>query len=106
MKRHKFSELRAKMTPQRRARNAKAARAMMGNILLSELRRQSGMTQRELAAALGIKQPSLAQIEKQGDIHVSTLRRLVEALGGKLDLLVRFPQGEFRIQQFERRKSA
>jgi transcriptional regulator with XRE-family HTH domain len=61
---------------------------------------QSGMTQRQLADALGVKQPTLAQFEKQDDIQVSTLRRIVEALGGELDLVVRLPSGEFHIGQF------
>jgi len=106
MKHRKFSDLRAKMSPARRARNEKAARKMMAELLLSQLRAQSGMTQRQLAALLGIKQPTLAQIERQDDIQVSTLRRLVQALGGDLDLVVRLPGGDVRIGQFGRRKSA
>jgi len=101
-----FSDLRARMSPQRRARNEEAARQIMGEMLLAELRQQSGMTQRDLAAALGIKQPTLAQMEKQDDMQVSTLRRIVKALGGELDLVVRLPQGEFRIPQFRRKRSA
>ena len=103
MKRHKFSELRAKMTSRRRARNNAAARKMMAEILLSEMRQHSGMTQRRLAALLGIRQPTLAQMEKQDDMQVSTLRRIVSALGGELDLIVRLPQGEFRISQLKRK---
>jgi DNA-binding XRE family transcriptional regulator len=95
-----YSELRAKMSPRRRARNEAAASKMLADILLSEMRQHSGMTQRQLASALGIKQPTLAQMEKQDDMQVSTLRRLVRALGGELDLVVRLPQGEFRISQF------
>ena len=106
MKRHKFAELRAKLSPERRARNEAAARSTMAEMLLRELREQSGMTQRSLAAALGIKQPTLAQMEKQDDMQVSTLRRIVEALGGELDLIVRLPQGEFRIPQFQRKRPA
>jgi transcriptional regulator with XRE-family HTH domain len=106
MKRHKFAELRATMSPRRRARNEAAARSMMAEMLLSELREESGMTQRDLAAALGIKQPTLAQMEKQDDMQVSTLRRIVEALGGELDLIVRLPHGEFRVPQFQRKRPA
>ena len=106
MSHNRFSKLRAKMSPQRRARNAAASRKIMAKLLLAELRQQSGMTQRQLATALGIKQPSVAQLEKQDDIQVSTLRKLIEALGGELDLVVRLPQGEFRIHQFQRKRSA
>jgi len=100
MKHRAFSLLRKRMTPARRKRNARAADNAIAEILLSELRQSSGLTQRKLAAALGIKQPTLAQMEKQTDIKVSTLRRLIEALGGELDLIVRLPTGEFRVTQF------
>ena len=106
MNHHRFSRLRSKMSPARQARNRDASRKVIAQILLSELRQQSGMSQRQLASALGIKQPTLAQMEKQDDIQVSTLRRLVEAVGGSLDLVVRLPQGEFRIGQFKRKRSA
>ena len=57
-----FSELRAKMSPQSRARAAVRSREMMAEMFLSELRRLSGLTQNELAAALGIKQPTLSRL--------------------------------------------
>src|ERR1044071_5361885 len=100
MNHHKFSDLRKKMSKRRQKRNQSAARNMMAELLLSEMRKQSGMSQRKLATALGIKQPTLARIEKQTDIQVSTLRRLVKAIGGELDLVVRLPKGEFRVRQF------
>jgi len=33
-------------------------------------------------------------------MYVSTLRRFVEAMGGKLDIIARFPDGTVRITQF------
>ena len=106
MRHHKFAELRTKMSPARRARNEAAARSMLAEMLVRELREQSGMTQRDLAAALGVSQPTLAQMEKQADMRVSTLRRIVEALGGTLELVVRLPQGEFRVPPLRRKRSA
>jgi transcriptional regulator with XRE-family HTH domain len=102
MNHRKFSELRAKMDPAVVAANEIAARQELAEILLSEMRKQSGKTQTELARALGVSQPTLSQIESQDDIQVSTLRRVVEALGGELDLVVRLPQGEFHLRQFDR----
>lgn len=92
-----FSELRAQMSPRRRVRNEAAARKMLAEIQLSEMRKHSRMTQRQLAAALGIRQPTLAQMEKQDDMRLSTLRRLVEALGGQLEIIAHLPRGDFRI---------
>lgn len=96
----KFSELEAKMPPASRGRAQAKARRMLGELLLPEIRRLSGMTQVELARALGIKQPTLSRLEGRGDMQVSTLKRVVEALGGQLDIVVRFPAGEYRVGQF------
>ena len=69
-------------------------------MLLSEMRKLAGKSQREVAAALGIKQPSLSKLENQRDMQISTLRRIVAALGGELDVIARFPVGAIRIEQF------
>jgi hypothetical protein len=50
-----------------------------------------------LAKVLGIKQPTLSKLENQTDIQVSTLQRIVDALGGKLDVVARFPKGSVKI---------
>lgn len=59
---------------------------------LSELREISGRAQSDVAAALNIKQPSISKIEKQADMHLSTLRDYVKAIGGELELVVRLPK--------------
>jgi len=64
-------------------------RGLVGN--LRELRQLTGKAQAEIASALKIKQPSVSQIERQVDMHLSTLRSYVEAVGGKLELIVRHP---------------
>ena len=96
-----FSELRAKMSPQSRARAAVRSREMMAEMFLSELRRLSGLTQNELAAALGIKQPTLSRLESQEDMQISTLQRLVKALGGELEIVAKMPGGRITLSQFK-----
>lgn len=59
---------------------------------LRELREIAGKAQLEVAAALNIKQPSVSKIEKQTDMYLSTLRSYVEAVGGKLELIVKLPR--------------
>jgi transcriptional regulator with XRE-family HTH domain len=59
---------------------------------LRELRELAGKAQLEVAAALNIKQPSVSKIEKQTDMYLSTLRSYVEAVGGKLELVVKLPR--------------
>ena len=59
---------------------------------LRELRQIAGKAQADIATALHIKQPSVSKIEKQADMYLSTLRSYVEAIGGKLELVVNLPQ--------------
>ncbi|ETO42080.1 MULTISPECIES: helix-turn-helix domain-containing protein [Morganella] len=64
------------------------------NIHLAELREKVKKTQVEMAQALGIKQPTVAGMEKRGrDVKLSTLRRYVDAIGGKLNIDVELPDG-------------
>lgn len=76
-------------------------------MVLSEVRQLAGKSQQEIAAVLGMKQPSLSKLERQSDMHISTLRKLVKALGGELEVLARFPKGTVKIEQFHspRRRS-
>lgn len=87
-----------------RERAARRTRELLAELLLSEIRKLAGKSQRALAEALGIKQPSLSKLESQSDIQVSTLKKLIEALGGELDIIARFPKGSVRIRQFDRNK--
>jgi len=59
---------------------------------LAALRKAAGKAQVDIAASLKISQPSVSKIEKQTDMFLSTLRDYVEAVGGDLELVVRFPQ--------------
>lgn len=64
------------------------------NIHLAALREKVKKTQVEIADVLGVKQPTIAGMEKPGrDIKLSTLKRYVEAAGGKLRLDVELPDG-------------
>ena len=96
----KFEELESKLPPQSLARAKARAREMMAEMLLAEIRKSVGLTQEELADQLGIKQPTLSKLESQKDMQVSTLRRLVRALGGELELIAHLPGGDIRIRQF------
>lgn len=78
----------------------KRADQLLGEMLLSELRALTGRKQKDVAESLGIKQPSFAKMERQEDIQVMTLRKVVQALGGELELLVRLPTGVVRLTQF------
>ena len=99
-----FDELVRRTTTKRtRQRAAERTRELLGELLLSEIREQAGKSQREVADALGIKQPSLSKLEKQSDMQISTLRRIVNALGGELEVSARFPAGTVKIEPFNGR---
>jgi hypothetical protein len=51
-----------------------------------------------------IKQPSLSKLESQDDMRISTLKRIVEALGGEVHIIAEFPKGKMRIKQFDGRR--
>jgi len=96
-----FDALVNRTTPKKiRARAKRRTRELLAELLLSELRQQAGRSQRELAKVLGIKQPSLSKLENQSDMQITTLRRIIEALGGALELRARFPDKDVLIRQF------
>ncbi len=96
----KFSELRRRMSPESRALSAAISRQLPENMALDELRAARDLTQEQLAAALGVKQASISRMEHRADMYVSTLRGVIRAMGGDLDIRAVFPEGSVRINQF------
>jgi predicted transcriptional regulator len=85
-----FTELTKDFTPERRARVAAKAAALREVMTLEELRKARTLSQEDVAASLAVGQPAVAKLEKRADMHVSNLRRYVEALGGTLEITARF----------------
>ena len=82
----------ASLPPERRSRiRAETANLQATYETLKDLRRAQDMTQAHLAKQLGKSQVTVAQMEKRTDLLLSTLRHYVEAMGGRLDLVVQFP---------------
>ena len=96
----KFSELRSRMSPESRARAEARALAMLNEMPLAELRRARGLSQKALAELLDVQQPSIARLEKRTDMYLSTLRSHIEAMGGRLEVIARFPEGAVKIGNF------
>lgn len=70
------------------------AAGMLLEINLAELRKKLEITQMELADTMGVKQPTIAGMEKPGqDIKLSSLKKYVEATGAKLHLDIELPDG-------------
>lgn len=97
----KFSDLRARMSPEAQARAAARAEAMLVEMQLQELRKSKGVTQVELAAAMNVEQAAVSKLERREDMYVSTLREYVKALGGELKLVASFPDGDIQLHSFD-----
>ncbi len=89
------------MSAKSRRRAAERTREILAELLLAEVRKLTGKSQSEVAHYLGIKQPSLSKLEGQNDMQISTLQRIIEALGGKVEIVARFPNGAIRLRQFQ-----
>lgn len=96
----KFSQLLAELPPERLARIEEETQKMLQELALAELRKARRMSQAELAQNMGIKQPSVADMEKRTDMYISTLRSLIEGMGGKLEITAIFPDAEVKIKNF------
>lgn len=96
----KFSELRARLSPEARSRAEAKAQAMLAEMPLNELRQARGLSQKMLAEVLKVQQPAIAKLEKRTDMYLSTLRSHIEAMGGELEVVARFPDGAVKISNF------
>ena len=87
-----FNDIMSEFSPERRAKiEAEADRLHEEYKTLQELRKAKALTQVQLAKTLGIRQATVAQMEKRSDLMISTLRSYIEAMGGRLKLTVEFP---------------
>jgi DNA-binding transcriptional regulator YiaG len=65
---------------------------------LSSLREARNLSQVELAQRLRINQGSLSRAERRTEMLIGTLRNMIAAMGGELELRARFPDGSVRIR--------
>jgi hypothetical protein len=79
----------------------RAAELIAEEATLRQLRQARERSQAEMAEKLHIKQAAVSKLERRTDMYLSTLRSYIEAMGGKLEIIARFPQRAVRIMQFE-----
>ncbi len=81
-----------KLPAERRAKiEARAAELIAEEKTLRDLRKALDLTQERMAELLGVGQDNISRLESRTDMLLSTLRSYVVAMGGSLDLIVRFP---------------
>lgn len=100
MKVHPFSDLktRAKLTDAEWQAIRDQAQTELLEDDLRGLRAANGVTQMQLAEAIGTSQSELSRLERRGDWKLSTLRKVVHALGGELDIVIRIGDRQVRLQ--------
>ena len=90
-----LDEVMASLPAERQARiKARAAALIAEEMALRDLRRARRVTQEQVAERLGGRQVYVSRFEKRADMKLSTLRDYVRAIGGDLQLMVTFPEGE------------
>ncbi|BCG08806.1 MULTISPECIES: helix-turn-helix domain-containing protein [Buttiauxella] len=89
-----LEELIARRSPESQKRIAEETQELILECCLHMMREQKGWSQQQLAEVMGISQPAVTAIEKRGnEVKLGTLKRYIEALGGKLSLHIEFPDG-------------
>jgi transcriptional regulator with XRE-family HTH domain len=87
-------QTRSKLTPEERARIDAEVIADVQRMRLPELRKARQLSQATLADLLCMSQGDVSRLERRTDVYVSTIRRYLEAAGGRLRILAEFPDAE------------
>ena len=98
--RNRFSDLRDKLSPASKKAVAAKVLTLREEMSLTELRQARQLTQETLSDTLNVQQAAVAKMEKRTDMYVATVRRFVEAMGGELEVVAKFPEGSVRITNF------
>jgi len=98
----KLDDYMAKLPKKRQqAIKKRAAELIAEEATLRQLREARERSQVEMAEKLHIKQAAVSKLERRTDMYLSTLRSYIEAMGGTLEIIARFPQRAVWIMQFE-----
>jgi len=96
-----FSNLTADFSPQRKAKIIAQTEKLDTEMALGELRKAFSLTQEELAFKLNVKQPAISRLEQRSDMYISHLREVIEAMGGKLEIVANFGDRSVKITNFD-----
>jgi DNA-binding transcriptional regulator YiaG len=79
---------------QRKKVEKRAAQLIAEEMTLRQLRQACRLTQQKVAKSLRIGQEGVSKLERRSDLLISTLRDYIQTMGGKLSLVVEFPDRE------------
>lgn len=98
----KFYELYSNMKPESQLRSQAMTEELLRQRPLYKLKRARELSQQMLAQVLNVKKPSITELEKFADMYLSTLRTQIQAMGGELKIVVRFPHGTVSVSSFSK----
>ena len=88
----------ARESPEMQERIRKETDRLRAEYAIMQIRKDLELSQAQLADRLGVSQVAVHKVEHSGkDLKLSTLKRYIEGLGGKVSLQVHMPTGEGRI---------
>lgn len=81
-----------KLSTKRQAKiKARSKQLIAEEMTLRDLRKACQLTQETVAELLSMRQGDVSKLENRSDLYLSTIRRYVSAMGGRLDLVAQFP---------------
>lgn len=87
-----MDEVIASLPKERQKRIKKRSQELVDEYMaLQEIRKARELTQKDVAKKLKISQDGVSRLEQRSDVMLSTLRKYVEAMGGSLNLVAKFP---------------
>lgn len=85
----------AARSPESQSRIKEMADELILETGLQMMREELQLSQKHIAEIMGVSQPAITQLEQRGnDLKLATLKRYIEAMGGKLSLDVELPSGK------------
>ena len=87
-------ELNALPNERQEAIEVRASQIRLEELTLRHLREKLGLSQAELAERLDVQQPAVSKLERRQNLELNTLRSVVSALGGTIEIIVRVPDKE------------
>lgn len=96
----KFRELYNARSAKAKARVEARVRKALGEMPVQEFQQARQLSLAQLANILEVKPATISKLERRTDMYIHTLRGYIETMGGNLDIVARFPEGEVKIQQF------
>jgi len=97
-----YKLLRNRMSPQARARAEAKTQEMLNRISFKEQLRQARiLSRKDISKRLDMNRADVSEMEQRTDMYINTLRGFISAMGGSLEIIARFPDGNVKVNQFE-----